>query len=56
MQITSLSPILNPSQEAASKTLSVTIFAKSSPSLMIGQRIPLETVPTFLSILNILSA
>ena len=42
--------ITDASVNFASNTLSVTIFTKSSPSLIIGQRIPLDTVPTLLSI------
>ncbi len=40
----------NPSASAASSTLFVTISASISPFLIMGQRIPLDTVPVFLSI------
>ena len=47
-EITSRSRRANPSISAASSTLVDTIFARSSPSRKIGQRIPLDTVPTIL--------
>ena len=37
---------------AASITLVTAMSTRLSPSRMMGQRIPLEIVPTFLSILN----
>ena len=52
IEITSLSRSSKPSYSAASKTLSATILARSSPSRIIGQRIPLETVPTLLSLIS----
>ena len=50
LHVKNLALISKPSLSAASKTLSTTISARLSPSRIIGQRIPLEMVPTLLSI------
>ena len=47
---TSRSRISKPSEAAASRTEDTTMAAISSPSRMMGQRMPLEIVPTFLAI------